>query len=224
MQTEAEKYLIAALQKFLQAADKQLKLLNIGAAQSLVIETALQKTGKDFVADRCDIQDCRAASAPAENFYTCPLEDMAPIPSAYYDGAFANFVLEHVSDPAAAAREMARVLKPDGFLVLSLSNPQAPEFILAKLTPTAFHQLFRQEDHDAAYPVKYAYRSIGRFIKLMTAAGFQLEERRNFAFTYGYLYRFPVLKNISRIYDKLLTFFGFNCIMSHSVLVFTKEH
>ena len=145
-----------------------------------------------------------------------------PLPSNNYDVAFANFVLEHVQNPEKAAAEMARIMKPGGELVLSLSNPRSPEFILASLTPTSFHQLFRQEDHDEAYPVKYAYGSLGNFIKLMERAGWELKERKNLPATYSYLHRWPLINLFSRAYDGLVNIANISSLMGHSVLHFSK--
>ena len=42
-----------------------------------------------------------------------------PFPDNHFDTVVSTEVLEHVPDPLRAMREMRRVLKPDGFLVLS---------------------------------------------------------------------------------------------------------
>ncbi len=224
MQTEAEKYLIYLLKKALaafSAKNIKPKMINLGAAKSTIIEDSIIEAG-DFVCDRCDIQECSVDKSYVGDSFVCPLEDMSPLTDNAYDIAFANFVLEHVSNPEKAVAEMARIIKPGGELILSLSNPKAPEFILAGLTPTTFHQLFRQEDHDEAYPVKYAYKSIDKFIKLMAGAGWQLKERKNLPATYSYLYRWPIIGFFSRVYDGLLNFAKASGLMGHAVLHFKK--
>lgn len=225
MQTEAEKYLILILKKILQAFTRKgvkPKLINLGAAKSTIIEEAIIEAG-DFICDRCDIQDCSVINKPyVGTSFIAPLEDLVPLASNTYDVAFANFVLEHVQNPERAAQEMARIMKPGGELILSLSNPKAPEFILAGLTPTSFHQLFRQEDHDEAYPVRYAYRSLGNFIKLMERAGWELKERKNLPATYSYLHRWPLINLLSRAYDGLVNIANISSLMGHSVLHFSK--
>jgi len=45
-----------------------------------------------------------------------------PLPDASVDAAFANMYLHHAPDPAAAIREMARLLKPHGRLVITDSD------------------------------------------------------------------------------------------------------
>ncbi len=118
---------------------------------------------------------------------------------------------------------MSVILKKQGKLVISLSNPQAPEFILAKYTPTSFHQLFRKKDHDNAYSVEYDYKSINNLRKIFEKFGFNLIEEKRFAFTYGYLYRFFLIKYFSLAYDNLLEFLKLEKIKSHVVLVLEKK-
>jgi SAM-dependent methyltransferase len=46
-----------------------------------------------------------------------------PFPAASFDRVLCSEVLEHVPDPARAAAELARVLKPDGLLAVSVPTP-----------------------------------------------------------------------------------------------------
>lgn len=52
-----------------------------------------------------------------------------PIPDGAVDYAFANMCLHHVERPAAAIRELARVLKPGGVLVVTDLNAHRFEFV-----------------------------------------------------------------------------------------------
>ena len=49
-----------------------------------------------------------------------------PFPDATFDVTVAHFVLEHVSDPARALREIRRVLRPGG--VVAIKDPYYPAF------------------------------------------------------------------------------------------------
>jgi SAM-dependent methyltransferase len=48
--------------------------------------------------------------------------DMSMVPSGVYDSAICVEVLEHVPNPCAAVREIRRILKPGGMLVLSVPH------------------------------------------------------------------------------------------------------
>jgi SAM-dependent methyltransferase len=50
-----------------------------------------------------------------------------PLPDGSVDAAFANMVLHHAPNPAAAIAEMARIVKPGGRLILTDLNPHAQE-------------------------------------------------------------------------------------------------
>ncbi len=223
MQTKAEKYLIKVILKLFRKIENIPYIINLGASKSTIIEEAIIKENFFFIEDRCDIEDCKVKADYVKNSYTCPLENMEVISSNQYDLAFANFVFEHVENSQNAVKEIFRILKPKSKLVISLSNPQAPEFILAKYTPTSFHQLFRKKGHDSAHPVKYSYKSINNLKKIFKENSFKLIEEKRFAFTYGYLYRFFIINYLSLVYDKLLEILRLEKIKSHVVLVLEKN-
>lgn len=50
------------------------------------------------------------------------IQNMQEVPSAHYDGALCLEVLEHVPDPLSALREIHRILKPNGTLILTVPH------------------------------------------------------------------------------------------------------
>ncbi|MCA9726083.1 MAG: class I SAM-dependent methyltransferase [Candidatus Eisenbacteria bacterium] len=223
MQTVAEKHLIRRLSEFLQGNGQNARILNLGAAQSTVIENHLVKQDLTFVCDRCDVDDCKVEAPFAGEAHICPLEQLEPFASEAYDAAFANFVLEHVADPESASREMARILKPGGRLILTLSNPQAPEFVLASVTPLGFHQLVKGSgEGKEAHAVEYAYGSVDRLRESLERAGLRLVEETRFPATFSYLYRFPVLSLLSRAYDASIEKMRLRRLMGHACLTLEK--
>jgi SAM-dependent methyltransferase len=126
-------------------------LLEIGAGPSNPTSAFLSTIGRLAGVDVSDEVRGNAALAESSVFDGCTL----PFGDASFDGCVSNHVLEHVEDPAAHFREVARVLKPGACYVFRTPNlfhyvaaaswllPHAAHIVLAKWSrgQTA-------EDHD----------------------------------------------------------------------------
>lgn len=204
-------------------------LLDIGANTSVVIESFLEKEGVKFICDRTDVSD---PSITRENrswlgkSYVAPVENMKPVPAGAYQGAFANFVLEHVERVDKAAQEINRVLAPGGLFACSIPNPQAPEFMLSRHTPHEFHQFVRgygEGDEAEAHHTHYHYKTISEFIDVFKKNGFILETVSYDPATYVYLHRFPVINYASRAYDWLVAKLKWKRFLGAVCIVFRKK-
>jgi ubiquinone/menaquinone biosynthesis C-methylase UbiE len=76
-------------------------------------EAMLAELGK-----RMDGIDCRVGG-----------EDRLPIPAATVDHAFANMYLHHVENPSNAIKEMARIVKPGGTVIITDLDEHSFEFL-----------------------------------------------------------------------------------------------
>ena len=222
MQTPAERYLIQKITDILNADnDSDLKrILNIGAGKSLVIESSLIDASHKFICDRIDIIDCTVKHPSIGKCFIASVEAMPELESESYLLAFGNYTLEHVLDLDKASKEISRVLKPDGFLILSLPNPSAPEFILSKHTPLWFHRFFRGRD---VYHTYYAYKNIQNLVNVLIANGFTVVEIKYFSFILGYLYRFPIIDLIGNAYDNIVDYLNLKNLMGNVCLVVKKQ-
>lgn len=227
MQTPAEKYLIkkvAEIHKSKSEYHKNIKMLNIGAGKGIVLEKSINNEfGAKFVCDRMDVIDCTAHYPVIGKCYLASAESMPEIKSSEYDIAFANYVFEHVADLKASASEIDRILKSGGHFIVSLPNPSAPEFILSKYTPTKFHQIIKGEGEGMhAHETHYAYKNIADFVAVFERY-FSVVEIKYWSNTLGYLYRFPILKTMSRLYDKIVNYLNIKLLMGNVCIVFKKK-
>jgi SAM-dependent methyltransferase len=219
MQTPAEKYMVQKIVSLLKSGDiesKAARILNIGAGQSLSIERQLSQFGCRYISDRADVENCMVGFSSIGDCWHCAVEDMKPVSSGRYKLAFANYVLEHVNNLDKAAMEIYRVLQPGGVFLATVPNILAPEFILAKYTPLWFHKLLRQGH---GWETIYPYNDIDHLANSFVQVGLWLTDLKYWPFTYGYLYKYPILDSLGKMYDNfvskcnIIQFMGQVCIV-----------
>jgi SAM-dependent methyltransferase len=113
------------------------------------------------------------------------LEDARfPFPDASFDACVSNYVIEHVADPAAHLREVARVLRPRGAYVFRTPNQFHYVALVSRATPHWFHVLVanrlrnqQAQAHDP-YPTVYRCNSRRSVRELSNASGFEVSELR----------------------------------------------
>jgi SAM-dependent methyltransferase len=217
MQTPAEAKLIETLASLCGTSEPT--LLNAGAGTSAIIEDALVERGARFREDRVDLVDAALDRPFVRRTFRCSVEQMTPVPAGEYDLAFSNYLLEHVPDLRATAREMHRVLRPGGAYVISVPNPTAPEFLFARFTPLWLHRVLLGRPVGEKY---YSYRSLGHLRGIFLAAGFVPEIAWHYSSIEDYVERFAALRVLGRAYDRALAGLGWPVIMGNACLVFRK--
>jgi ubiquinone/menaquinone biosynthesis C-methylase UbiE len=128
--------------------------------------------------------------------------DAAALP--FRDGAFnlvtASFVLEHLEQPEAVFREIARVCAPGGRVVVFTPNLANYGMIIAAATPYKFHLWYKKlayffargewTDHEEdMFPTFYRANTVGRLRRLMRQAAFKVErlEWVGMAHSFGFI-------------------------------------
>jgi ubiquinone/menaquinone biosynthesis C-methylase UbiE len=81
--------------------------------------------GVDVVEERVSEARAKHPSNPKIEFI-CTSTETLPIADNSFDGAFVNEVLEHVTDEVGALRELYRVIRPEGHLVIMSPNRGFP--------------------------------------------------------------------------------------------------
>jgi ubiquinone/menaquinone biosynthesis C-methylase UbiE len=95
---------------------------DVGTGTGFVLQGLLGKAkslvGFDESPDMLDVARRRFASTPEVHFQLTDGRTL-PAPDNSFDAVFANMYLHHTPDPAAAVREMTRILEPGGKLIIT---------------------------------------------------------------------------------------------------------
>lgn len=148
---------------------------------------ALQRAGATIVgADFCApmlSHACRKAAVVADAPRFLAADALAlPFPSASFDFATVAFGIRNVSDPAAGLREMARVVRPGGrVVVLEFTKPRVPlvgaayRFYFGKVLPRlgAWIAGVRNDAYRYLHDSVMAFPEREAFLALMAEAGLQ---------------------------------------------------
>lgn len=105
---------------------------DIGAGTGFITEALIRSGLKVVAIDQSEamltIMKDKFAGVKNINFHLGEGEKL-PIPDNSVDFAFANMFLHHMESPPIAIKEMARILKPDGRLVISDLDEHKFEFL-----------------------------------------------------------------------------------------------
>jgi len=122
--------------------------------------------------------DNRVASMFHSEFHLGSLTAM-PFESSSFDLIFCEYVVEHLEDPQGAFREMQRVLKPGGRMLLLTPNLYSYKTLAAAFTPQQFHiwmgrlRYGRGQEADM-YPTLYRCNTAAEFRRLAREAGLEV--------------------------------------------------
>jgi len=105
---------------------------DLGAGTGFMTEGLLKKGVRVIAVDQSQAMlDLLARKLSEFRGLECRLGDAGrlPIEDGLVDSVFANMYLHHVEDPAEAIKEMARILKPGGILVITDLDEHDFEFL-----------------------------------------------------------------------------------------------
>lgn len=122
-----------ALQRFLGELPKGSRVLNVGCGMFLNLPdlpAGLRYTGTDI--DPRAVEACAARHPGVEFVRSEPLS--LPFPDATFDAAYATEVIEHCDRPEAWLREVMRVVRPGGRVLLTTPNYDSTSLKLLEAT------------------------------------------------------------------------------------------
>ena len=98
-----------------------------------------------------------------------------PIPDASFDACLCIDMLEHLKDPQQPLREIKRILKPGGRLIIVVPNDR--NFFLARLALLMFKEAY----YDVGHQRQWRPRDL---MNLLTGEGFTIIAMRNLPFIF----------------------------------------
>jgi len=122
--------------------------------------------------------DAQAGANPFIDEFRLIDNGRLPVGDGAIDLVLANFVVEHLPDPAAFFAECARVLKTGGYLCIRTSNSWSYVAILSRLIPQKLHRSLlskvqegrKEED---VYPACYRCNTTWRIRSLLKKSNFE---------------------------------------------------
>ena len=128
-----------------------------------------------------DVIDFTVAD-PALKLFANDVGAMRDIPDSAIDLAYSRAVMEHLTDPAAAYREIARVLRPGGRCLFITPSIYDYGSLIAMLVPNRFHGRIVNATEGRAeedvFPTVYATNSVRAVRRLAGDAGLAVREAR----------------------------------------------
>jgi SAM-dependent methyltransferase len=143
------------------------------------------------------------------NLTDAVVADLADMP--YDDGSFdltiSKYVFEHLRRPDAVMRELRRVLKPGGHLVIQTPNRWHYMAVVARATPTGFHVWCNRHRGCEAvdtFPTFYRANDRRSLARLARAGGFRVVRLSAIETKPDYLFFHPIAYRAGVAYERLV--------------------
>jgi ubiquinone/menaquinone biosynthesis C-methylase UbiE len=150
-------------------------IVDLGCGEGI----ALEKFERDFPEKKAIGVDLEIENIEicAEHGLTAIYADVCalPIPDASFDACLCIDMLEHLKDPQQPLREIKRILKPGGRLLIVVPNDR--NFFLARLAFLMFKEAFCDVGHQRQWRPR-------DLVSLLTNEGFTIIATRNLPFIF----------------------------------------
>jgi SAM-dependent methyltransferase len=146
------------------------------------------------------------------NVSDAAVADLGSLPygDGEFDVVFSKYVFEHIERPVAVMRELRRVMKPGGHLLIHTPNRWHYVALSAAFTPTRFHVWFNEKRgriEADTFPTRYRANDRPTLEKLARASRFRLVDLELFETKPDYLYFHPWAYRAGIAYERLVNRF-----------------
>jgi SAM-dependent methyltransferase len=103
--------------------------------------------------------------------------EILPFRDDVFDMVYMDWVIEHLPSPERMAKEVYRILKPDGRLLFRTGNLFHYSYAIASVTPHKFHKALVRGSHESdPYPTYYRMNTVRSIRCVMKSAGLVEDE------------------------------------------------
>lgn len=154
-----------------------------------------------------DISEEVLSNSTLDEAYQCCVTNM-PFEDNQFDLAYADYLLEHLSDPAKAAKEIYRVLKPDGVFIIRTPNLWHYTGLISRLTPYGFHIFLREKlqgkHEEDTFRTYYRCNTRRKIKQVFEKAGFTTEKLDMIEKEPSYMMRWSWTFMVGLSYERLV--------------------
>ena len=141
------------------------------------------------------------------------LGDLCTLPfmSGVFDMVVSWMVVEHLERPQDCFRELSRISKDGGIVVLATPNVFHYAVLATKLTPYWFHEWTRKKllrSPEETHPTVYGANNPGKLVRMMRDVGFECVEMRLIDSGPAYLSWLAPAYLLGLLYHRLVNRFG----------------
>lgn len=163
---------------------------------------------RDTVARMAGV-DADPAIRSNANLSDAVVADLAHLPydDAEFDLVFSKYVFEHLDRPLDVMRELRRVLKRGGHLLIHTPNRWHYVALIATVTPTSFHAWFnakRGRVEADTFPTRYRVNDRTRIERLSMASGFRVVSIERIETKPDYLSFHPIAYRVGIVYERVV--------------------
>jgi len=143
------------------------------------------------------------------NLTDAAVADLARLPyeDGTFDLVFSKYVFEHLDRPSAVMRELRRVMRPGGHLLIHTPNRWHYVAMFATVTPTRFHAWFNAKRGRVGadtFPTRYRANDRRTLERLGAATGFRVVGVDLLETKPDYLYFHPLAYRAGIAYERVV--------------------